>query len=85
MTGWRVGYAAGNKQIIKAMTDVASHSTSNPVTFAQYGGVEALNGPETELNMMKSEFEKEEILLLNKFVILLNLNLLYQRVRFIFS
>lgn len=58
MTGWRVGYAAGNKQIIKAMTDVASHSTSNPVTFAQYGGVEALNGPETELNMMKSEFEK---------------------------
>ena len=44
MTGWRIGYAAGNAEIIKAMTDLASHSTSNPTTTAQYATVEAYNG-----------------------------------------
>ncbi|MCZ2970904.1 aminotransferase class I/II-fold pyridoxal phosphate-dependent enzyme, partial [Acinetobacter baumannii] len=34
MTGWRIGYAAGNKQLIKAMTNLASHSTSNPTSIA---------------------------------------------------
>ena len=37
MTGWRIGYAAGSKELIKAMTNLASHSTSNPTTTAQYG------------------------------------------------
>ena len=41
MTGWRIGYAAGNKAIIKAMTNLASHSTSNPTTTAQYGAIAA--------------------------------------------
>ena len=35
MTGWRIGYAAGNSEIIEAMTNLASHSTSNPTTTAQ--------------------------------------------------
>ena len=39
MTGWRIGYAAGNKQLIKAMTNLASHSTSNPTSIAQYGAL----------------------------------------------
>lgn len=58
MTGWRIGYAAGNAQIIKAMTGIASHSTSNPVSFAQYAAVEALNGPQDDLEMMRQEFDK---------------------------
>ncbi len=41
MTGWRIGYAAGNKELIKAMTNLASHSTSNPTTIAQYGAIAA--------------------------------------------
>lgn len=56
MTGWRIGYAAGAKNIIKAMSDISSHSTSNPVTFAQYGAVEAITGPQDELKKMKNEF-----------------------------
>ncbi|OEF99057.1 aspartate aminotransferase [Vulcanibacillus modesticaldus] len=58
MTGWRIGYAAGNTSIIKAITGIASHSTSNPVSFAQFGAVEALNGPQDELLRMRNEFEK---------------------------
>ncbi len=46
MTGWRIGYAAGDANIIKAMTDLASHSTSNATTTAQYATVEAYNGPQ---------------------------------------
>ena len=44
MTGWRIGYAAGNKQLIKAMTNLASHSTSNPTSIAQYGAIAAYAG-----------------------------------------
>lgn len=42
MTGWRVGYIAGDVNIIKAMTTIQSHSTSNVCTFAQYGAIAAL-------------------------------------------
>ncbi|GGA61499.1 pyridoxal phosphate-dependent aminotransferase [Ornithinibacillus halotolerans] len=41
MTGWRIGYAAGPETIIKAMTNLASHSTSNPTSIAQYGALAA--------------------------------------------
>jgi aspartate aminotransferase len=42
MTGWRVGYAAAPVEIIKAMTIIQGHSTSNVCTFAQYGAIAAL-------------------------------------------
>lgn len=57
MTGWRIGYAAGNADIIKAMTDLASHSTSNPTTASQYGAIEAYNGPQTAVEEMRKAFE----------------------------
>ena len=57
MTGWRIGYAAGNAAIIKAMTDLASHSTSNATTTAQYATVEAYNGPQTTVEEMRQAFE----------------------------
>lgn len=41
MTGWRIGYAVGPQMIIKAMTNLASHATSNPTTIAQYAALEA--------------------------------------------
>src|SRR5699024_7698668 len=44
MTGWRIGYAAGNKQIIKAMTNLASHATSNPASISQYAALAAYTG-----------------------------------------
>jgi len=46
MTGWRIGYAGGPVQLIKAMTTIQSQSTSNPSSIAQWAAVEALNGPQ---------------------------------------
>ncbi len=57
MTGWRIGYAAGDAQIIKAMTDLASHSTSNATTTAQYAAIEAYNGPQDMVEEMRRAFE----------------------------
>jgi len=68
MTGWRIGYAAGSQEIIAAMTNLSSHSTSNPTTFAQYGALEALQGTQEPLEMMRKEFEKRR----NRVVELLN-------------
>lgn len=59
MTGWRLGYAAGPLDVIKAMGRLQSHMTSNPVTFAQYAAVEALKGPAAgAIEAMRVEFEK---------------------------
>ena len=44
MTGWRIGYAGGPEQLIKAMSDVQAQSTSNPCSISQAAAVEALNG-----------------------------------------
>jgi len=57
MTGWRIGYAAGDAEIINAMTDLASHSTSNPTTTSQYATVEAYNGPQDSVEEMRKAFE----------------------------
>lgn len=57
MTGWRIGYAAGNAQLIKAMTSHASHSTSNPSTISQYGAVAAYTGTQEPVEQMRLAFE----------------------------
>ena len=46
MTGWRMGYAAGPENLIKAMSKLQSQSTSNPSSITQWASVEALNGPQ---------------------------------------
>ena len=46
MTGWRIGYAGGPEQLIKAMAKIQSQSTSNPCTISQWAAVEALTGPQ---------------------------------------
>jgi len=58
MTGWRIGYAAGPKPVIKAMTDVQSQVTSNPASVSQWAAVEALGGPQDEVARMTSEFDR---------------------------
>jgi len=66
MTGWRIGYAAGNKaiitagskELIKAMTNLASHSTSNPTTPSQYATIEAYAGPQDSVEEMRQAFNK---------------------------
>jgi aspartate aminotransferase len=58
MTGWRLGFLAAPEPIAKAIDAVQSHSTSNPCSFAQKGGVEALNGPQDHLPKWLAEFDK---------------------------
>ncbi|TMW73560.1 pyridoxal phosphate-dependent aminotransferase [Alteribacter natronophilus] len=58
MTGWRIGYAAGNKLIIKAMTTLASHTTSNPAVMAQYGAAAAYSGSDEAVEEMRKAFEE---------------------------
>jgi len=58
MTGWRIGYAAGPKEIIKGMTALQGHMTSGPNTNAQYAAVEALKNSEESIEDMVKEFDK---------------------------
>ena len=63
MTGWRIGYSAGNKEIIKSMDNLQSHSTSNPTSIAQYAALEALNGPQDSVKQMVKAFDERRKLI----------------------
>ena len=58
MTGWRIGYAAGPKELIKAMGGIQSHSTSNPSSISQAAAVAALNGDQTFLNEWRRVYKE---------------------------
>ena len=59
MTGWRIGYALGDREIIQAMSALQSHSTSNPTTFCQVAATATLLDPPREaVQMMVAEFKK---------------------------
>jgi len=58
MTGWRIGYAAGDAGIIKAMKKIQSQSTSNPTSISQAASVAALNGDHGPVQAMVTEFRK---------------------------
>jgi aspartate aminotransferase len=68
MTGWRIGYAAGNNQIVEAMTNLASHSTSNPTTTAQYAAIAAYNGSQEPVEEMRQAFENRLEIIYDKLV-----------------
>ncbi len=57
MTGWRIGYAAGPTDIIKAMGNIQSQVTSNPTSIAQKAAVAALLGPQETVRAMRDEFD----------------------------
>ncbi|WP_233201591.1 MULTISPECIES: pyridoxal phosphate-dependent aminotransferase [unclassified Sporosarcina] len=57
MTGWRIGYIAGDEEVVGAMTNLASHSTSNPTTTSQYAAIEAYNGSQDTVEVMRKDFE----------------------------
>ncbi|WP_174613577.1 pyridoxal phosphate-dependent aminotransferase [Virgibacillus ihumii] len=58
MTGWRIGYAAGPNKIIKAMTNLASHSTSNPTSISQYAALAAYSSEEDSGEEMRRTFRE---------------------------
>ncbi|WP_416176369.1 pyridoxal phosphate-dependent aminotransferase [Clostridium sp.] len=66
MTGWRIGYAAGNSKIIKLMSNVQSHTTSNPNSIAQYASVAALKFDSPEVKNMIVEFSRRRKYMVEK-------------------
>ena len=69
MTGWRIGYGAGPKKLIKAMSMIQSQSTSSPSSISQAASVEALNGVQDYIAMSRKVFQSRRdmvVLMLNK-------------------
>ncbi len=57
MTGWRIGYAAGPQDVISAMSNVQSHSTSNPTSISQRAALSGLTGSQEPVELMRREFK----------------------------
>jgi aspartate aminotransferase len=60
MTGWRIGYAAGDKDVINAMGKLQGQSTSNPTSISQWAALEAYRGPHDVIEERTREFEKRK-------------------------
>ena len=58
MTGWRLGYAAGPQEIIRAMSEIQGHFSSGANTISQWAGVTALRGPQDTVEQMRQEFDR---------------------------
>ena len=65
MTGWRIGYCAGDTDLIKAMAKVQSQSTSMPTSISQYAAVEALDGPQGFIKERAAAFQKRRDLVVS--------------------
>lgn len=66
MTGWRIGYAAANNEIAKVMSNVQSHTTSNPCSISQYASVEGILGDQDDVYKMREEFKKRRDFMVDK-------------------
>lgn len=61
MTGWRIGYTGSTAEIAKLMGSVQSHQTSNPNSIAQMAAIEALNGSQDTVEIMRQEFDRRRL------------------------
>ncbi len=61
MTGWRIGYCGGPKELIEAMENMQSHSTSNPTSISQYAAEAGLNGDQEFVKMMVESFKERGV------------------------
>ena len=66
MTGWRIGYLAGNEQLVKAISKLQGQSTSCPNSIAQYAATEALSGDQNCVKEMKQIFHERRNLILDE-------------------
>ena len=58
MTGWRIGYMAGPKELASAVSKIQDHTTSNPSSISQYAALEALTGPQDSVKRMITAFKE---------------------------
>ena len=63
MTGWRIGFAAGPKELINGMRNILSQSTSNPCSISQWAAIEALSGPQDFILSSKMTFQRRRNLI----------------------
>ena len=66
MTGWRIGFAAGPKEVIAAAGRLQGQNSGNPNSIAQAAAVEALNGPQDDVKVMAEEFRKRRQLMVER-------------------
>ncbi|HHW09399.1 MAG TPA: pyridoxal phosphate-dependent aminotransferase [Firmicutes bacterium] len=66
MTGWRIGYTAGRKEIIAAISSLQSHSTSNPASMAQKAAVVALTGSQDSVTEMREAFRRRRDIIVKR-------------------
>ena len=66
MTGWRIGYAAAPLEVVKGMSKIQSHYTSNASSISQYAALAALTGPQEDVENMRRTFEERRNFLLQK-------------------
>ena len=66
MTGWRIGYTAGNKTVIKAMSKLQGQSTSCPNSIAQVAAIEALSGNQSAVTKMRDAFKVRRDLIVKR-------------------
>jgi aspartate aminotransferase len=67
MTGWRIGFTAGPREIVGAMSNIQSQSTSNPTSISQRAAIAALNGPQESIAAMLEQFKKRRDFLVSGF------------------
>ena len=65
MTGWRLGYLTAPEFVVKRISALQSHTTSNPTSFVQYAAIEAIAGPQEEVEKMREQFAKRRDLIYN--------------------
>jgi aspartate aminotransferase len=66
MTGWRIGYALGPAPVIAAAAKIQSQSTSNPTSIAQAAALEAISGPQNDIETMMQEFKRRRDLIVDR-------------------
>ena len=66
MTGRRIGYAAAREDVVQMMSNIQSHTTSNPNSIAQYASLAALRGPKDDIKAMIDEFSRRRIFMVDR-------------------
>lgn len=77
MTGWRLGYTAGNKEVIQAMGKIQGHAISHPSSITQYAGLAALEGDQSVVQDMVTEFDKRRNYMINRLKAIDSLDYIY--------
>ncbi|MDA0768355.1 MAG: pyridoxal phosphate-dependent aminotransferase [Verrucomicrobia bacterium] len=84
MTGWRVGYTAAPEKLAAAISNIQGHTSSNATTFAQYGALAALEGPQDFVNDMRDEYDVRRQFMLGRLASIPNVSVVDPKGAFYF-